>query len=382
MQLAGSATPALSLNELIALSSDPATTAQTLDFANVRLSPAAGASEEALQGQIASLYEGVEARDIIVANGTTGANLVALEALLSPGDHVVCMYPCYSPLFDIPKALGCEISFWRLSFENNWKADAESLKSLLKAETKMIILNNPNNPTGSTISTAQQQAIIDVANDQNLLIYADEIFRPLFHEPSNTDVTPKSLIEISSGTTKVVVTGSLSKAWGMSGIRIGWVATRNAELQQKMLDVRSYILLSVSRIDGVIASEALSHRCRHAIVGKHLDIARRNLSSLDDFIENHHKQLSWVRPEGGGTAFVQFLNPSTGRAVDDLQLCRSLRDEVGLLVSPGSLCFGSARDGDFRGFIRIHLTATPEILQSGLKKLDRFLMSDSYLHMD
>lgn len=272
----------------------------------MKLSPAAGASEEALRGQIASLYKGVKARDIVIANVTTGANFVAFQALLSAGDHAVCMYPCYSPLFEIPKALGCEISFWRLSFETNWTADTESLKSLLKAETKMIIINNQNNPTGSTLPNAQQQAIVDIANERNLIIYRDEIFRPLFHVASNFIAVPRSLVDVSSGHKNTVATGSQSKAWGLSGVRIGWIATRAFELRQRMLNVHSYILLTMSKVDGLIASEALSHRCRPAIIRKHLEIASQNLSSFDDFIKDHHNQVSWIRPSGGDGFFSIF----------------------------------------------------------------------------
>ena len=191
--------------------------------------------------------------------------------------------------------------------------------------------------------------------------------RPLFHGVEK----PPSFIEYDY--TKVIVTSSLSKAWGMQGVRSGWMVCRNRGIMDWILNAREYTLQATSVIDEVIAAEALSTRCRNAILQRHLDNAQKGLQLLDAFVEKNSDVCSWTRPTAGATAFIRFINQN-GEVVDDNDFCRQLLEGPGLLVTPGSLGFSNDDEHkDFRGYVRIQFTLDPSYLQKGLEMLDTFL---------
>ena len=176
--------------------------------------------------------------------------MLVLQSLISSGDHVVSMYPTYGALLEIPKMLGAEMSYWRLKEDDGWKGSLDELKSLLKPSTRLLILNNPHNPTGSVLSTAQQMDILKIAKEHNVIVHSDEIFRPLFH----TGEVPTSILE-HDFYDRTIATGSLSKAWCFSGIRIGWCVSRNRELRDAMIGLRQWTLQSTGMVDEIIGSE-------------------------------------------------------------------------------------------------------------------------------
>lgn len=284
------------------------------------------------------------------------------------------MYPVYGALYEIPQQIGCEISYWKMDPDNGWKASLEDLKSLLKPETKMLILNNPHNPTGSVLSTETLKSIIDIARQHNIIVFEDEIFRPLFQaEP------PSSILEL--GYERTIATGSLSKAWGFSGIRLGWVVTKDKDLRDEMVAFRWWILESISFVDEIIGSEVLSERCSRNILDKNIGYARKNLAPLRSLLEEHKGSVSCALPGGAATAFVKFTDPNSGQAVDDVEFCKALLADVGVLVSPGSLCFGPVQQGDFKGHIRLHMTAPPERFREGISRIARFLTSEKFTRL-
>jgi aspartate/methionine/tyrosine aminotransferase len=323
---------------------------------------------------IAGFYDkskvNVTADDVVIAPGTTGANALIFQGLIKPGDHVVCAYPAYEALVAIPNGLGAEVSYWQLDPNNDWQGSLDDLKSLLRPDTKMIILNNPHNPTGAVLSTKDQAEIIKLASKHNTIVFADEIFRPLFH----TGEVPLSIIEHGSYD-RTMVAGSLSKVWGFAGVRIGWVVTRNAEVRENIIKARKWNVQTVSVIDEGIAKEVLSERCCQKVIDVTLANARANLAVLESFVKNNQKAVWSYIPKGASTAFVKFMNPKTGEPVDDVELCRRLRDDDGLLLSPGSLTFGTAKKGDLKGFVRVHLTGAPERFKDGIKRIEQFVVT-------
>ncbi|KAJ5176602.1 uncharacterized protein N7482_002479 [Penicillium canariense] len=367
--LAGSATPALSIQDLIDLSSDRQTTSSNLSFGSLKLSLGSPRGGEPLRKQIAELYnELITADHIFPAHGTSGANSLVFQSLLSPGDHVIAMYPSYTQLISLPKSSGVDVSYWTLDLQNRAQANIQQLKDLIRPTTKMIVLNNPNNPLGTILAREMQTEIVALARSHGLTILVDEIFRPLFHDGTEA---PPSFVELSSDYENIIVTSSMSKAWGLSGTRIGWLATRNAAVLTKCFDRGLYTTMALSSIDEGIAAEALSERCRPQILAKHSELVRKNLVLLDNFISQHQDVCSWTRPNAGGTAFVHFA--SGGVPVDDVDFCRKLKEKAGVLLAPGSLCFALGGDRDFRGFVRLHLTVQPEIMESALVAIDNFL---------
>lgn len=324
---------------------------------------------DGLRRAIAALYgdANVLPEHIMTAMGTTGANMTVLQSLLHPGDHVICSYPTYGQLSGGPQGIPCEVSPWRLDPNNQWKLDLEELRTLIRPSTKMLILNNPSNPTGSHLDANMQSQILDIARDKGLIVFVDEIFRPLFHQTQSK--IPPSFVQHNYD--KVVVTGSMSKAWGLSGVRVGWIACRHSSLLDAFLNARQYNIQATSSIDEVIATEALSDRCRPAILERHLGYARQGLDMLTVFVERNRDMCSWTKPTAGAIAFIKIS--SNGKPVDDVEFCRALLKEQGVLLSPGSLCFGEAQKGDFQGFVRVHFTALPGRVQKALELMDQAL---------
>lgn len=321
---------------------------------------------------LASLYSarqaGITKEDILTTNGGTAANHIVLSALLSPDDHVICQYPTYEPLYQVPKSLGAEVTFWKADPGQKWQLNIDELRTLLKPNTKLIIINNPGNPTGAIVPKPVLEQILDVAEEKNLTVLSDEIFRPLFHSilPSDDDFPPSA---INVGYKKVVVTGSLSKPYSLPGIRAGWIASRNKDILEACRRMKQYTTFTVSRLDEAVAAEALSDRCIHALLARNIRLCQTNLELMQGFIEQHNWACSWVKPVAGATAMVKFHK--MGKPVHDEDFCAKLQEKAGILLCPASLCFGG--NADFRGYVRVGLGADHAGFKAGLEALARFM---------
>ncbi|KAL7895452.1 pyridoxal phosphate-dependent transferase [Trichoderma sp. SZMC 28014] len=365
--IAGSAAPSLTLRELVSLSDNPSETEAALQFDDhfLGLGPNKGSPE--LRTKLAALYnEKVLPDSFLTAPGTTSANMIVFQSFLRPNDHVISTYPTYTQLSSLSKSIGCEVSPWRLDPDNEWRPNITELRALIKPSTKMIMLNNPNNPTGSVLDTQAQLAILEIAQQHDIIVVADEIFRPLYHSRT----TIPSFVEHEY--TKVITTSSMSKAWGMSGVRIGWIACRDKDLMDVMFNTKQYITQATSNIDEAIATECLSLRCRPAILKRHLNYAQQNLDLLEAFIKMNSDVCTWTRPTAGGTAFVKY-HTINGDAVDDVQFCKDLLQEYGVLLSPGSISFGEETPANWRGYTRMHITVSPDTMQKALVQISAFL---------
>ena len=145
-----------------------------------------------------------------------------------------------------------------------------------------------------------------------------------------------------------------------------------------MIGLRQWTLQSTGLVDEIIGSEILSERCQSRVHSRISNFASENLTELRSFVKNHKDSVSCNIPAGGSIGFVKFLNPKTGQPVDDLEFCKKLKQETGVLLSPGSLCFGMLRDGDFRGYVRVHFTTPPESFKGGMTRMSSFLTSQAF----
>jgi aspartate/methionine/tyrosine aminotransferase len=331
---------------------------------------------ETLRANLAGLYSArtlspMSKDHILITPGAIAANFLALYALISPGDHVICHYPTYEQLYKVPASLGADVSLWKATPSNKWQLDVEELKGMIKQNTKMMILNNPNNPTGAIIPRSTLDSIVSMARETGIIILSDEVYRPLFHSigPMDDDFPPSA---INMGYDKVVVTGSLSKAYSLAGIRTGWLACKNKAIIETCAGARHYTTISVSMLDQAVAAEALSENCVHALLGRNIELAKKNLAILDTFIEEHRWACSWVKPLAGTTAFVKFAK--MGKPIDDEVFCKTLQDKTGVMFCPGSKCFGASND--WKGYIRIGFCCETTVLEQGLTALRTFMEED------
>lgn len=231
----------------------------------------------------------------------------------------------------------------------------------------MIVINNPNNPTGATIPTKTLEHIADVARKHNIILFADEVYRPLFHSLEPSEIPPSVL---SLGWERTVVTSSMSKAWALAGIRVGWVASQDASIIEKIAVARDYTTISVSQLDDQVASFALSEDVRPQLIERNLNLARKNLQILDDFVHSHSRWVSWVKPTAGTTAFIQFKKD--GKPVQDEEFCINVLEETKVMFLPGCKCFGHGKG--FEGYVRIGYVSETEVLVEALNKLSEYIM--------
>jgi aspartate/methionine/tyrosine aminotransferase len=330
----------------------------------------------ALRENLAGLYSaraaGMTSDDILIANAAIDANHIVLAALIEPSDHVICHYPTYEQLYQVPRSLGAEVSFWKADPSKKWQLDTEELKGLIKENTKMIIINVPHNPSGAIVPKPQLEEIVELAQERGIIIMSDEVFRPMFHSilPSDDDFPPSM---VNLGYKKTVVTGSMSKAYGLPGVRVGWIASRDEDIIALCHKMRYYTTTTVSQLTEAVAAEALSDRCIHAILAKNLANCQKNVESWQNFIDDHAWACSWVKPLAGTTAMIKFHK--MGKPVDDEQFCLRLQDKAGVCLIPGSVCFGHR--SDFRGYVRIGLGLETKGVEEGLVALRKFI-EDEY----
>lgn len=360
----------MSVQDLEAFSTDKSS-GSPLDLSK-KLTYGAIRGSDSLRERVAALYtdeatEPLPASSILVTQGAIAANFLVFYTLIGPQDHVVCVYPAYQQLYDVPQSLGAEVSLWKLNQENGFVPDVIELHSLVKSNTKMIVLNNPNNPTGATMSKAVLGAIVDFAQTRGIIVLCDEVYRPLFHSLPNGEAIPPSIL--SFGYDKTISTSSMSKAWSLAGIRLGWIATRDKNIIEAVAEARDYTTISVSQLDDQVASYALSDTVRPGLISRNLELASTNLELLDDFVRAHNSVCNWVKPTAGTTAFIQFTNQ--GKPVDDEAFCLDVLDKTKAMFLPGRKCFGHGED--FAGYVRIGYVNETAVLKEALDKLGRYV---------
>jgi aspartate/methionine/tyrosine aminotransferase len=364
----------LSIDDLQELSEDkhippPPITSQKLTYGPIR-------GSNAIRERLSALYSArvtspLPSDNILLTPGAIAANFLSLYTLVGPGDHVICVYPTYQQLYAVPESLGAEVSLWKLKKENKYVPDMEDLKELVRPNTKMIIINNPNNPTGSTIPKSVLQSLVEYAKSKDIIVLSDEVYRPLFHGISPMDAEyPPSIISL--GYSKTIVTGSMSKAYSLAGIRVGWIASRDKSILEAIASARDYTTISVSQIDDQIASYALSASVLHALLGRNIKLAKTNLGLVTAFVDEHRSVCSWVKPTGGTTAFIKF--EKDGQPIDDVAFTRDLLEKTKVMILPGSKCFGHGED--FHGFVRLGYVCETEVLKEALAKLGEYIRAN------
>lgn len=330
---------------------------------------------DVLRERVAALYaqpeDAVErtlpASNILITQGAIAANFLLLYTLLGPQDHVVCVHPTYQQLYGVPQSLGAEVSLWKLKEDHGYVPYVEELPRLVKSNTKLIILNNPNNPSGAAIPEPVLRSVVEFAKARDIIILCDEVYRPLFHSLPDGEVAPPSIL--SFGYDKTISTSSMSKAWSLAGIRLGWIASRDKSIIDAVAAARDYTTISVSQLDDQVASYALSDAVRPGLLARNLRLARTNLQMLDEFVRKHGSVCRWVKPTAGTTAFIQFTHQ--GKPVDDEAFCLDVLNKTKVMFLPGQKCFGHGED--FGGYVRIGYVNETAVLKEGLDQLGKYV---------
>jgi len=301
----------------------------------------------ALREAIAGLYATIQPRDVLVHSGAEEAIFLFLNAALAPGDHVVVQWPCYQSLYEVARSIGCEISLWAGQPEaTGWRLDVERLAGLLRADTRAVLVNCPHNPTGGSMDAASWQALNRLSEERGFLIFSDEVYRGLEYAgdaplPAFCDLNPRA-----------VSLGVLSKSYGLAGLRICWVATRNTLLLERMAAWKDYTTICGSAPSEMLGTLAIRHGAQ--FFGRNQALIARNLEILDAFFARHAQVFDWPRPTAGPIAF-----PRLRAGADAADFCRALVENAGVLLLPGAL-YAPEYSAHFRiGFGRANM---PEAL--------------------
>ncbi|KAF6816098.1 aspartate aminotransferase [Colletotrichum sojae] len=327
---------------------------------------------EGLRQNIANLYRDdasgpLPSDQVVPTQGAIVANFLLLYTLVGPGDHVICLYPTYQQLYEVPRSLGAEVSLWKPKAEDGYVPDVHELDKLVRENTKMIIINNPNNPTGATTPKPVLMDVVAFAKARNIIMMADEVYRPLFHSLPDGEEAPPSILSL--GYDKTVSTSSMSKSFSLAGIRLGWIASRDHSIIEAVKSARNYTTISVSQLDDRVAIYALSDEVRLNLLKRNMELAKMNLEILESFVNKHPAVCYWVKPTAGTTAMVGFRRH--GRPVKDDEFCLEVLDKTGVLVMPGSTCFGDGNE--FEGQMRFGYVCNTDVLKAGLQKLGKYI---------
>jgi aspartate/methionine/tyrosine aminotransferase len=348
--LAETCVDSVTVGELLALAgTDEAALAREL--LGTRLDYGAIEGSERLRAAIAALYETASPGDVLVTHGAIGANHLAYEALVSAGDRVVSIVPTYQQHTSIPESLGAEVRTLALREAHGWSPDLDELRRIAGGRAVLIALVNPNNPTGALLTPVELDGIVAVARECGAWILADEVYRGVDQSGSGTSPSFVDRYE------RTVGVGSMSKAFSLAGLRLGWVVAP-PEARDAVMRHRDYSVISVGAVDDLLASIALE--ARDALLARNRGITRANAAILDGWVAEE-PSVDWVRGGGGTTAFLRLPAGASSEA-----FCSRLLDEEGVLLVPGSAL-------DVEGYVRLGYACEQAVLVAGLERLSAFL---------
>ena len=272
---------------------------------------------------VCGLYKTLNIENIVPTHGASGANHHVFYSLISPGDRVVSIMPTYQQLYSIPESYGADVQILHLSKENNYLPDLEKLRRLVTPKTKMICINNPNNPTGALMSEQMLREIVEIARSADAWILCDEVYRHLSQE----DGWCSSIVDLYE---KGISVSSMSKVFSLAGLRLGWIATHDMSVVKSCLSHRDYNLVSCGVFDEMLAAAALKHRDK--LLERSRKIVRENLQILDDWVGSE-PHVSYVKPKAGTTALVYY-----DLDISSYEFCEEMYKKTGAFVTPGD-CF-------------------------------------------
>ena len=276
-----------------------------------------------LRQAICGLYGTMQPENILVHSGAEEAIFLFMHAALEAGDHVIVHSPCYQSLSDVPRSIGCDVSLWASREENYWALDLDELRGMIQPNTKAIIINTPHNPTGYLMSRADYESVHRFARENNLLLFSDEVYR-------ESEFNPATRLPAACDFGDCAVSlGVTSKTYGLAGLRIGWIATKNKKIYERMASIKDYTTICNSAPSEFLAEVAM--RNRQKLIDRNMNIIKHNLSVMDNFFQRYANLFSWVRPRAGSMAFPHYLGG------DIESFCDELVREAGVLLLPGSM---------------------------------------------
>lgn len=318
-QLSASDVEAFTLPELLALADDDA----RMRWDNLSLGYTESLGLPALREEIAREYEKVGPQQIIVVAGAEEGIFLAMHALLSSEDEAIVVSPAYQSLYALARSIGARAVLVPLRFERGWQLDPDEIAHVVTPRTRVIVINFPHNPTGAHIARDVQQRLVEIAESADAVLFSDEVYRGLEYQREQRLPPAADLSE------SAVSLGVMSKSFALAGLRIGWLATGNTRLLDRVARLKDYTTICSSAPSEILALMAL--RARERVLDRSRSIVESNLSCAREFMTKHTDDVQWVQPTAGSVAFPRF----TKRNADDVS--RQLVERESVLLLPGSV---------------------------------------------
>ncbi|MFF8313291.1 aminotransferase [Streptomyces lydicus] len=347
--LAETCVRSLTTGELLDLSGRRAEVLAELDATPLTYGPIPGSPR--LRALVADLYSTQGPDNVLITHGAIGANALVHSTLVEPGDHVVAVVPTYQQHYSIPASFGARVDHLQLREENGWLPDLDELDRLVTSDTKLVAVNNPNNPTGALIDEAGLARMAKIADRVGAWVLCDEVYRGVDQAGNGFTTSIADLYE------RGISTGSMSKPFSLAGLRLGWIVGPTG-LLQAVATHRDYTTISVGRVDDLLACVALENK--DAILARSHQITRTNLAVLDAWVSSRH-DLSYVKPASGTTALLRYDAP-----IGSYEFCTRLLRQTGVLFTPGAAF-------DIEHTLRIGFADDTQTLRTGLRLTGQFL---------
>jgi aspartate/methionine/tyrosine aminotransferase len=308
------------LDELLALADD-----ETRDlWQRLRLGYTESAGHPLLRAEVAALYDGLTADDVLVFAGAEEAIFAFANVVLGPGDHAVVVWPAYQSLYEVAGAAGAEITRIELEHDSGWALDLDAVRRALRPTTRAIVVNFPHNPTGAHLDRHELDRLVELAEEAGVHLFSDEVYRWLEHEPAErlpagAELSPTALS-----------LGVMSKTFALPGLRIGWLATRDRGLLERLAALKDYTTICNSAPSEILALIAL--RRLDDVVARTRAIVDPNLALLDEFFARWAGVFEWARPRGAAIGFPRLVDSTP---IDEF--AAELVATEGVLLLPGSI---------------------------------------------
>lgn len=305
----------------------------------------------ALRERLAALYPGATVDHIEVTNGTSEANYLLALSQLEPGDNFALEVPNYMQLWGVPRSTGANVETFRLrpSAGTGWQIDWEEFERAMKQGTRLVYVTNPNNPTGSVLGRSDMQRIVDRCEKVGAYLIADEVYQGA---ELGDSLTP-SFWGMSD---RVIVTSGLSKAYGIPGVRIGWIVAP-PPVVARCWTQHDYLTIGPNKLSDALARVAVEPRVREHLYARTRAILTQNQPVVDDWIAGFGDFLTYIRPPAAAMAFIKYASGESSEAIAEW-----LRANQSTLVVPGSHL-------GMEGYLRLWTGGKPDYLREGLRRV-------------
>ena len=277
-----------------------------------------------LREVLAAIYKTIHADQLVVVSAAEEAIFLFYHALLTPQDHAIVETPCYESALTLPKSTGAAVSEWKRRPENGWAHDVAALEALIRPNTRALYINTPHNPTGLLMPPVIFRQVLELAAKHNIYVFSDEVYRELEHDPATRLPAACDLYD------RALSLGSVSKTYGLPGLRLAWLASRDKAFLQKIISLKHYTTICASAPSEFLT--ALAFRHREKFMERNLQIVQHNLPLLSAFFARYNNLFEWTPPNAATIGFARF------KPQQDVQdWCENLVRDAGVLLLPGTV---------------------------------------------